>query len=131
MIEFPARAVAFVRDEDLEVVLLVIAEFEDGSGQRIELQRSLAFTEEDRRSGMDTYCVVSDTGATHYGGVESASLAGDVLNIRFTADAADALGVASGYRIRLGTADFVASVDEGLAEILRGDTDDLARDGRL
>lgn len=117
--EFDARAVAFVRDEDLEADVLVIAEQEDGSGHRVELQRALVVTDEDRRLGMDTHCLVAETGATHYGGVESSSLEGDVLELRLSADAARDLGVEGGYRIRLADPQRVVGlVRDGLRAVL-------------
>ena len=36
---------------------------------RFEVQRSRTFDEQDRTLGMDTYCLVMDSGASHYGGV--------------------------------------------------------------
>jgi Immunity protein 10 len=65
---FDASAVAFVRD-DLNAQYLVLAEHADGSGRRLEVQRSLRVDAQDHSLGMDTYCLVTEDQATHYGGV--------------------------------------------------------------
>ena len=69
MVWFNAQACTFLDDESADVQALVIAELPDGSGTRFEVQRSGTFDEQDRTLGMDTYCLVMDSGATHYGGV--------------------------------------------------------------
>ena len=81
--------------------MLILAQHEDGSGHRIELQRASVVTDEDRRLGMDTYCLVGETGATHYGRIESTTFEGAMLEIRLSPEAAQNLGVAGGFRIRL------------------------------
>lgn len=43
---------------------------EHASGPRIELQRALIVTDDDRRLGTDRYCLVNEGGVTHYGGLE-------------------------------------------------------------
>ena len=69
MVWFNSQACTFVHDESTDVHALVIAEQPDGSGTRFEVQRSGTFDEQDRTLGMDTYCLVMDSGASHYGGV--------------------------------------------------------------
>jgi Immunity protein 10 len=49
--------------------------------------------EQDSFLGMDTYCVSTDSGATFYGGVESAKVNATELAVRFTPEAAETLGV--------------------------------------
>lgn len=71
MTEFDAGAVAFSRDEEVGAEYLILAEHEDGSGPRIELQRALIVTDDDRRLGTDRYCLVNEGGVTHYGGLEN------------------------------------------------------------
>jgi hypothetical protein len=117
--EFDATAVAFRRDEDVDAEYLVLAENEDGSGERIEIQRSLTITDDDRRLGMDTYCLVNEGGVTHYGGVEAWSLNGSVLEIKLDQDAAQELGAEGGYRIHLADPQKMADeVKVGLRAIL-------------
>jgi hypothetical protein len=117
--EFDASAVAFRRDEELNTEYLVLAENEDGSGQRVEIQRALTITDDDRRLGMDTYCIVSEGGVTHYGGVEGWSLDGAYLAIRLDQETARTLGVDGGYGIRLTNPRVMAAVvRDGLRAIL-------------
>ena len=119
MTEFDATAVAFVRDEEVDSAYLVLAENEDGSGERLEIQLSLTITDDDRRLGMDTYCLVNEGGATHYGGVEGWTLNGSVLDIKLDQDAAEELGVEGGYRIRLADPQKMAGeINVGLRAIL-------------
>ena len=101
MAEFGARAVAFRRDEDLGTEYLVLAENQDGSGERLEFQRALIITDDDRRLGLDTYCLVNERGVTHYSGVEGWSLTGSLLEIKLDQDAAQELGIEGGYSIHL------------------------------
>lgn len=119
MTEFVARAAAFSRDEELGTEYLVLAEHEDGSGQRIELQRALTITDDDRRLGMDTYCLVNEAGATYYGGVDGWVLEDGKLELRLDQEAAQVLDVEGGYRIRLAdTRKMAAVVRDGLRTIL-------------
>lgn len=114
-----ARAVAFLRDEDLEVELLVLAEQADGSGRRLELQRPLTTTADDTRLGIDTYCLVNETGATYYGGVDAWSVDNDVLYLELSAAAANTLGITDGYVIRLVNGrESARDVSQGLKAIL-------------
>ena len=66
---FDSQACTFLYDESIEVHALVIAELPDASGTRFEVQRSGTFDEQDRTLGMDQYCLMMDSGASHYGGV--------------------------------------------------------------
>ena len=68
-IPFDASAVAFERDDELNAQYLVLAERADGSSRRLEVQKSLRFDQQDLSLGMDTYCLVTEEPATHYGGV--------------------------------------------------------------
>lgn len=120
MIAFDAEAVAFERDEDFGVAVLVLAEHQHASGRRVELQRALVVTDEDRRLGMDTYSLAAESGATHYGGVESSTFSDGVLERRLDPDAAQALGVEGGFRIRLADPErSVEAVTYGLRDVLR------------
>jgi Immunity protein 10 len=100
MTEFVARAAAAWRDDDLGFDAFAAAENEDGSGARLDLQRGFEFDDQDRRLGLDTYCLVTEDGAVHYGGVRDWSLHGNSLEITLTRKAAQVLGV-DGFRIRL------------------------------
>lgn len=77
--------VGFVRDADVGYAALVILDEE--SGDTIGIQRSLAFDEQDRALGMDTYCVTRG-GASHYGGLVTWRLAHGVLALTLSSAAA-------------------------------------------
>ena len=94
---FDAAAVASVRDAELNVADLVLAEHYERTGRRLEIQRSLQFDEQDEALGMDSYCLVTD-GGTHYGGVLSWDIGGSTLRIELDTAAASALG-ASEFRV--------------------------------
>lgn len=68
-----------------------------GGGLRLEMQRSLSSDEQDRRLGLDTYCLCTEDGATHYGGVTSWSLTPGSLEIRIDAEAEEAFAVGGGF----------------------------------
>lgn len=120
MIELEVRAAAFDSYEYLEADVLVLAEGEHGEGRRLELQRSLDPTEDDRRLGMDVHCLADEAGATHYGGVTAWSFDGTTLRLELTTEAADVLGADGGYLITLAgpAAEARAAVEQGLAVIL-------------
>ena len=110
---FTARTVTAEALEDLGTFIVCAAENTDGSGQRLELQRALAFDDEDRRLGIDTYCISTDAGATCFGGITNWAVTRDIWIIDFDARASAVLN-ASGYRVR------VELSDEKAREILKG-----------
>lgn len=101
MQEFTARIVGIEKLEDLNTFLIVLCESPTGEGARLELQRSLCFDEQDRKYGMNTYCICTQTGACHYGGIEWYRCDDNSLTIALRSDAATALGVSSVFRITL------------------------------
>ena len=116
--EFEVRAAAYERDLELGAAYLVLAEDDDGGGRRLEIQRSLAPDEQDRALGMDTYCLLDESGATHYGGIGAWRLGGGRLEIELTPSATSVLGT-DGYRLTLPTAAGVPeTVGKGLAALL-------------
>ena len=128
MTEFLVRAAARLRDDDLGADVLVLAEHEDGSGRRLELQRSLDVTEQDRLQGMDTYALSTETGAVHYGGIRAWSLESDQVQLDLDDEAAAALQADGGFRLTLADPGSQAAViDSGLSEIVG---DDIAADPR-
>jgi hypothetical protein len=119
MYEFTARASAATDLPDLNVFSVVLAENRDGSGRRVEIQRSSSFSEQDRRLGQDTYCVSTGAGASYYGGISSWRLAEDRLEIHLDAKAAEVLGVTGGFAVRLeATEEERRSLREGLLRVL-------------
>ena len=94
-----ARAVSADRFDDLECVVVVFAENPDGSGERLELQRGIEFDEQDRSSGMDTYCVCLADGQTAYGGIRRATLGARSLSLELAPETAELLGIADVVRV--------------------------------
>jgi hypothetical protein len=96
------RLIAFDEVPEDDYMVLAFAEETDGSGDQLMIQRSLsAADEQDRQLGMDTYCLVTASQATHYGGVTSWELRGKELIIQLQADAARVLGVEGGFILQL------------------------------
>lgn len=123
MVEFSVRAVARLRDGELKADVLVLAEHEDGSGRRLELRRSLEVSERDRRRGMDTYALVTETGTVHYGGIRTWSLVSNRLELNLTETAAADLRARGGYRLTLAEPGVQSAVVvAGVAEIMGVDT---------
>lgn len=77
----------YVRDEDLNLEMVSIGDPED----HLLVQRALSFDDQDRALGQDTYCLVTATGATFYGGVEIARIESLDLVLSFTSEAVAAL----------------------------------------
>jgi hypothetical protein len=117
MRRFKAKAVAPVELPDLNTFAVVLAEEPDGSGARLEIQKSLSFDEQDRRLGLDTYCLCTEEGATYYGGVTSWTLTQDSLEVRLDAQAAKALGVQGGFVVNFATEN-LPILKEGLQKVL-------------
>jgi hypothetical protein len=103
MVAFTARGVSATELPDLNTEAVILTEDADGDGLRLELQRGLKYTEQDRRLGLDTYCLVTHTGATVYGGVRSYTLEGSSLTMRLEPIAYDTLGVPEEFTILLET----------------------------
>ena len=99
MMVLQARAVAAERLDDLQCVVVVFAENSNGSGERLELQRALAFDEQDRSLGMDKYCICLTGGQTAYGGIRSVHLTANLLSLEFAHATADLLGIDDMVRI--------------------------------
>jgi Immunity protein 10 len=97
---FDASAVAFHRDDSLNAQYLVLAEHADGNGRWLEIQRSLQVDEQDQALGQDTYCLVTEEQATHYGGVLDWRIDGSTLDLDLTEEACRVLGT-SRFRITL------------------------------
>lgn len=79
--------------EDLEDNYRVLIIMDATSGDTLELQRSIHDDDQDRALGMDTYCLVHDGAASHYGGLKSWSVEAGTLTLRLTWRAARVLGM--------------------------------------
>jgi hypothetical protein len=71
MTHFVAEAVAAFYEESLNAEDVVLTEQPDGSGARIEIQRAISPDEDDHTYGSALYCLVNESGNSHYGGVRS------------------------------------------------------------
>jgi len=118
MRRFRANVAAATELADMNVLAVIVAENEDGSGACLEVQRALSFDEQDRVLGQDTYCIRTETGATHYGGVTSWAVTANVLEVRLDAEAAAELGVQEGFLIAI-KPDHVQMLQEGLTRVVR------------
>lgn len=59
---FEVRRAAFIRDEDLNIEYLVLAQGPEGEGARLEISRAIAYDDQDRALGQDTYSLSDETG---------------------------------------------------------------------
>lgn len=110
-------------ESDEGCVLIVIADNDEYPGTWIELQKSLGQDDPQNNDlGMDSYCVVTDTGATFYGGITACLLANDTLHLTLSQEATQLLGVER-YMIRLAISDQERELlRQGLEMIFQGDT---------
>ena len=104
--EVPAmdiHVVAVEENEPDDCLTVAAAEEEDGGGHQLIVQIPLHDPDDQERSlGLDTYCLMNADGATHYGGIREAALTDTVLNLTFTEEARQELGLpAEHLRLRL------------------------------
>lgn len=99
MVLFTASRVDVERMDDLNAFVIVFAEKEDGTGHRLEFQRSLQHDDQDAALGMDTYCLCSSNGATYYGGIAAWSINPAGLDLTLHQNAASTLGVPVRFRV--------------------------------
>ena len=99
---FRAEEVSVAEIAELNTLVCVLAERRDGRGARLEIQRSIVFDVQDKARGMETYCVSTEDGASHYGGIVSWSVDEELLTIVLDAPAAEELGF-SGFSVGLST----------------------------
>jgi len=98
--EFTAHACAVQAIEDLNIVLIALADRAMEPTCSVELQRSLEPDAQDAARAMDTYCIVTDRSAVCYGGIVACVLSASTLTLRLSPEARAALGVEE-YRIVL------------------------------
>lgn len=117
MKRFRASSAAATELAEMNVYAVILAENEDGSGSCLEVQRALSFDEQDRALGQDTYCLHTETGATHYGGVTSWVVTQNHLEILLDAEAAAALDVRKGFSVAI-KPEHVLMLQEGLSRVI-------------
>ena len=118
--DFTTAAMVTV-EENLDAFTVGLAEDEAGAGAYLIFQCALTPpTEQDAATGTDTYCLMDDQGAVHYGGVRRAEIADATVRLRFDEEAADELGVAHpGRELALAVPEDVTErLVEGLRRIL-------------
>lgn len=91
--DFDAVALVTV-EEGMDAFTVGLAQRTSGEGASLVLQCALTPPDaQDAATGMDTYCLMDERGAVHYGGIQRAELIGATLRFRFDRDAAGELGV--------------------------------------
>lgn len=91
--DFTAAALVTV-EETIDAFTVGLAQDESGEGAYLILQCALIPpTGQDTATGMDTYCLMDELGAVHYGGVEHAQLREQTLRLRFDQSAANELAI--------------------------------------
>jgi immunity protein 10 of polymorphic toxin system len=81
-------------EETIDAFTVGLAQHPSGEGAYLILQCALTQPDEqDAATGMDTYCLMDEAGAVHYGGVQRAELTDATLRLRFDQDAAEELGI--------------------------------------
>ena len=83
------------------VLFASFAEGEEPEDFCLHFQRARQHDEQDRELGMDTYCLVTNRGTTHYGGVAAAALGPRQLEVFLTSGAAGRLGIPDSFVIKL------------------------------
>jgi hypothetical protein len=81
-------------EETIDAFTVGLAQQPSGEGACLILQCALTPPDDqDAATGMDTYCLMDEQGAVHYGGIQQAELADATLRFHFDQDAAEELGI--------------------------------------
>ena len=108
-------------EETIDAFTVGLAQHPSGEGAYLILQCALTPPDEqDAATGMDTYCLMDDQGAVHYGGIQRAELTDTTLRFRFDQDAAEELAIQNPERDLALTipADDTARLADGLRRVL-------------
>ena len=100
-VDLVVRAVGFEEVGDPPVKVASAAEGADGSGFGFEFQLASVFDEQDRQTGMDTYCICTSEGAAHYGGVVAVAFEEAAITLDLDAAVAARLNVPEKFRLCL------------------------------
>ncbi|MER5420782.1 Imm10 family immunity protein [Streptosporangium roseum] len=113
------------RDDEPELIVLGMAEHEDGTGNALIFMMSTEESDEQETGpDMDTYCIVrEDQAGTAYGGVTHCEIASGRLTLHFTEEAAKELHVEPIVRVDL-------QVDDDSVELLRSSLREILLSGR-
>jgi Immunity protein 10 len=80
-------------DDDGQVLTAGVAEGQDGGALLLFMRMHDEPDEQDVRTGLDSYCVVTADQGTAYGAVTEISLRASVMRVVFAADKLQALGL--------------------------------------
>jgi hypothetical protein len=110
-------------EETRDAFTVGLAENPGGEGAYLILQCALTPPDDqDAATGMDTYCLMDEQGAVHYGGIHRAELTDAALRFGFDQDAAEELAIQTPDRtLALSLAvspDDTARLAEGLRRVL-------------
>ncbi|NBD10443.1 MULTISPECIES: Imm10 family immunity protein [Corallococcus] len=117
MRRFHADAVSADEMQDINTYAVVLAERHDGTGMRLEIQKALSFDEQDRANGMDTYCLCTESGACHYGGVTKWRVGENSIEVQLDEQASNALGVDGGFHVEV-SGQYLPTLREVLQRLL-------------
>ncbi|NOK14031.1 Imm10 family immunity protein [Corallococcus exercitus] len=117
MREFHAAVVGADEMQDINTYAVVLAERHDGTGMRLEIQKALSFDDQDRASGMDTYCLCTESGACHYGGVTRWMVGENSIEVLLDDKASSALGVDGGFHVEV-SGQYLPTLREALQRLL-------------
>ncbi|MEU5990240.1 Imm10 family immunity protein [Spirillospora sp. NPDC047418] len=106
------RLASAVEDAEAGTFVIGLAEHPDGTGQALLFMCRAAPESESRRDA-ETYCLSTDSGAVHYGGVRECVLEGRTLRLRLTRAAARDLEIGPDLTIAL-------EFEDGALDELRG-----------
>lgn len=80
-------------EENQDAFVVGLSQDQAGDGAYLILQSGLTPPDEqDAATGLDSYCLLDETGVVHYGGVTRASLEGTTLTLALSQEAAAELG---------------------------------------
>jgi hypothetical protein len=107
------------------VLMVALSEREDGSGRSLIIQSALQPDVGDRRLGLDTYSVSTESGATEYGALTAWDVAIAAILLDLEPRAASALGVDETIEIGISAdrLEAVAAVVEQLTKLQPGDNE--------
>ncbi|MFB9928302.1 Imm10 family immunity protein [Amycolatopsis halotolerans] len=89
-----ARSTVVQLDEESKILTIGFSEEADGSGRSLLIQRQLGeFSQQDVELGHDTYCLMTEDGATCYGGITGFVLNGSTLEVTLSEEAAGILSL--------------------------------------
>lgn len=91
--DFDTAALVTV-EETIDAFTVGLAQHPGGDGAYLILQCALTPPDDqDAATGMDSYCLMDEQGAVHYGGIQRAELTSTTLRFRFDQSAAEELGI--------------------------------------